>query len=279
MDDKTRLKEHLLEIIRDRDPFFASVGHFYVREYIYQKLQQWGTVERDRFQFNGRTHQNLVLKLPSRNPNNKPSILIGAHYDTVPNSSGADDNATGVAVLLELARILATDPCDYPLQLVAFDLEEFGLHGSRNYAQKLRQKKEPLYLAIALEMLGYFDTTPNSQQYPPGLKYFYPDRGDFIALLGSLRTIPDLISLHRNFLKNEISCQWLPVPFRGYILPDTRRSDHAPFWDAGYRGIMVTDTSNFRNPHYHQPSDRLETLNLDKLTAVLRGLVDWLRSL
>ncbi|MGK7924601.1 MAG: M28 family peptidase [Spirulina sp.] len=278
MENEKRLKAHLQEIIRDRDPFLASGGHFYVREYIYQQLQQWGRVERDRFQFNGRTHQNLLLKLPSRNPNPKASILIGAHYDTVPGSPGADDNATGVAVLLELARIFSRDPPKNPLQLIAFDLEEFGLEGSRHYAYQLYQKKEPLRLAISLEMLGYFDATPNSQSYPPGLQYFYPDRGDFIALLGNLRTIPDMISLHHHFRKNQISCQWLPIPFRGKILSDTRRSDHAPFWDAGYRGIMVTDTSNFRNPHYHQPSDRFETLNLEKLAAVLRGLVDWLRT-
>lgn len=107
MDLKEQLHTHLLHLVRSRDPYFASAGHFFVQEYIREQLSEWGTVETDEFRVHGRTHQNLILHLETATNKHKPPILIGAHYDTVPGSPGADDNATGVAVLLELARIFA----------------------------------------------------------------------------------------------------------------------------------------------------------------------------
>jgi Zn-dependent M28 family amino/carboxypeptidase len=156
--------------------------------------------------------------------------------------------------------------------LVAFDLEEYGLVGSSAYATKLHQQQEGLRLMISLEMLGYFDDRPGSQNYPSPLQYLYPNRGDFIALIGNWSTITDLMRLSGKIRDSGTGCQWLPVPNRGLIVPQTRQSDHAPFWDRGYRAIMVTDTAFLRNPHYHQPSDRLDTLNLDFLTGVCQGL-------
>ncbi len=292
MDLKERLHNHLIQIVRERDPYLATSGHFYVQQYIHQQLEQWGTVETHEFQVRGKTHQNVILNLPPftkggrefaiASPLSKgglPPILIGAHYDAVPGTPGADDNATGVAVLLELASIFASEPVKYPVRLVAFDMEEYGLSGSKQYADDLKQQGQRLRLMLSLEMLGYCDSTPGSQRYPAGLERFYPDRGDFIALIGNLATIPDLIRLSRNIRKTEIPCEWLPVPNRGVIVPDTRRSDHAPFWDKGYRAMMVTDTANMRNPHYHKPSDRIETLDLDFLARVCRGLSTGIRRL
>ncbi|MCZ0902651.1 M28 family peptidase, partial [Microcoleus sp. HI-ES] len=181
-------------------------------------------------------------------------IGIGAHYDTVPGTPGADDNATGVAVLLELARDIASGPLKYPVQLVAFDMEEYGYLGSSHHAAKYKQQQKSIRLMISLEMLGYCNHNPNSQSYPAGLKYFYPNTGNFIALIGTLRTVPDLINLSGKIRKSGQPCEWLPVPNRGLIVPDTRRSDHVPFWDNGYPAIMVTDTANMRNPHYHRES-------------------------
>jgi Zn-dependent M28 family amino/carboxypeptidase len=286
MDLKKRLHSHLIQIVRDRNPYLASEGHFYVQQYIREQLGQWGTVETDDFAVRGRIHHNLILDLPPLNPplgkggkqDNLP-IIIGAHYDTVPDTDGADDNATGVAVLLELARDLALQPLKYPVQLVAFDMEEAGCWGSKHYAAKCKQQQQSIRLMISLEMLGYCDRTPNSQSYPAGLKYFYPNIGNFIALIGNLRTVRDMITLSRNIRKVGQDCEWLPVPNRGLIVPDTRRSDHAPFWDNGYPAIMVTDTANMRNPHYHQPSDKIETLDLDFLAGVCGGLVEAIRYL
>ena len=147
---KNNLINHLEQIVRERDPFFATEGHFFVREYIRQELSQWGEVQQHNFLFNGKNYQNLILDLGTHI--NKPPILIGAHYDTVFGSPGADDNATGIAVLLELARFFATEEKNYPLRFVAFDLEEYGLLGSRAYAQFLRAEKQPLRLMLSLEM-------------------------------------------------------------------------------------------------------------------------------
>lgn len=279
---QAKLENHLNEIVRDRDPYLASGGHFYVRQYIYQQLSQWGNVEIDEFQVRGKIHQNLVLNLPSINNSKKQKlapILIGAHYDAVPGTPGADDNGTGVAVLLELAREFSSQPLKYPVSLIAFDMEEYGLLGSRHYAEKLQQKQQQLRLMISLEMLGYCDSTPNSQSYPTGLKYFYPNQGNFIALIGNLFTFIDMFIMTKKFNKIGTNCQFLPVPNRGLIVPDTRRSDHAPFWDRGYNAIMITDTANMRNPNYHQKSDTLETLDLDFIAGVFQGLIVAMRNI
>jgi aminopeptidase YwaD len=280
-DLKQALSQHLQQLCRERDPFLATAGHFYVQQYVRQQWAQWGTVEPHAFEFRGQQHQNWILNLAAKKPALAlPPILIGSHFDTVPGSPGADDNATGVAVLLELARSIAAQPIRYPVRCVAFDLEEYGLLGSTAYANHLRQQGQPLRLMLALEMLGYCDQTPGSQNYPPGLSRFYPDRGNFIALIGDWRSIPDLLRLSRSMRRlGGAPCEWLPAGARGKLVPDTRRSDHAPFWDRDYRAIMVTDTANLRNPHYHRNSDRLETLDLDFLTRVCQGLIAGLRSL
>lgn len=272
MDLKENLRSHLTQIVRDRDPYLASSGHFYVQHYIREQLQQWGTVETHEFSIRGQNHQNLILNLPAATNNQKPPILIGAHYDAAPGTPGADDNATGVAALLELARIFAAEPIKYPVRLVAFDMEEYGMLGSQQYAADLKQQGQSLRLMLSLEMLGYCNSAPGSQRYPAGLDRFYPNRGDYIALIGNLPTIPDLIHLSRNIRQVGVPSEWLPVPNKALIVRSTRLSDHSPFWDLGYKAMMVTDTAFMRNPHYHQPSDTIETLDLDFLTGVCRGL-------
>lgn len=267
-----RLVDHLRMIVRDRNPYFASEGRFFVQHYIREQLGKAGPVAAHEFAFQERSYYNWMLKLPGQS-SNRPPVIVGAHYDTVPGSPGADDNATGIAVLLELARHFGQDPPRSPVWLVAFDMEEYGLSGSRALAEMLRQQRQPLQLMASLEMLGYCTHQPNSQQYPPGLKYFYPDTGNFIALIGNWQLIPTLIGLKRQLQRAKAPCQWLPVINQGLTLPDTRRSDHAPFWDAGYRALMITDTAYLRNPHYHQPSDTLETLDLEFLTRVCQGLM------
>lgn len=151
-------------------------------------------------------------------------------------------------------------------------MEEYGLSGSNAYAKKLKDEKQKLRLMISLEMLGYCGRTPNSQRYPAGLDKFYPNTGDFIGLIGSIPTILDLIHLQHH-MKSIVPCEWLPAGWRGLAIPDTRRSDHAPFWDAGYKALMVTDTANMRNPHYHKNSGRVETLDLEFITNVCQGLI------
>ncbi|MDM9380085.1 M28 family peptidase [Chlorogloeopsis sp. ULAP01] len=281
MNLKTQLETHLTQIARDRDPYLASGGHFFVQEYIRASFAQWGSVDIHTFYVGAKACKNLILNLPAAESQKEdlPLILIGAHYDAVPGTPGADDNATGVSVLLELARMFAIEPIRYPIRLVAFDMEEYGLLGSTEYVTKLRQQQQALRLMISLEMLGYCDSTPGSQNYPPPLKHIYPDRGNFIGLIGNWRTLRDLISISRCIRKAGVPSQWLPVPNKGHIVPQTRQSDHAPFWDAGYPAIMVTDTAFMRNPHYHKPTDTIATLDLDFLTSVCQGLETGIRRL
>ena len=274
---KNNLYSHLQEIVRERDPYLSTEGHFYVREYIRQELANFGKVDIHKFNYNGKTHQNLILEIPGKK-NLKP-IIIAAHYDGVVGTPGADDNASGVVVLLELARIFSENNIDYPLRLIAFDLEEYGLIGSYYYAKSLKEKKEKIRLMFSLEMLGYCDKKPNSQTYPIGLKKFYPNTGDFIALVGNLGILKDLNQLSRTFKNNQVSCVTLPVPFKGKLIPQTRLSDHSSFWDEDYPALMVTDTAFLRNPNYHQATDTIESLDLDFLTEVCQGLIEALRCL
>jgi Zn-dependent M28 family amino/carboxypeptidase len=274
-----RLRDHLQHIARERDPYLATAGHFYVQTYIRECLQQWGSVESHPLAFYGRTHQNLILKLPaSLSEPQQGVVIVGAHYDAVPGSPGADDNGSGVAVLLELARLCAARPLTRPLWFVAFDLEEAGLLGSTAYVEMLWKEKQPIHLMLSLEMLGYYSDHPYSQSYPSPLQYFYPNAGNFLALIGNLPTLLDLWRFRRLFRRQGISCEYLPAGWKGQLVPDTRRSDHAPFWDKGYRAIMVTDTAFLRNPHYHQASDRIETLDIHRMANVCLGLAKLLQN-
>jgi Zn-dependent M28 family amino/carboxypeptidase len=262
-----RLRGHLKHIARERDPYLATAGHFFVQTYIREQLQQWGSVLSHEFLWSaqGQAHQNLILKVPATVP--QPSlevVIIGAHYDGVLGSPGADDNASGVAVLLELVRLCTASVLHRPLWFIAFDLEEYGLVGSTAYAELLAAEKQPIRLMLSLEMLGYYRDEPNSQIYPPGLQYLYPTTGNFLALVGNLPILVDLWRFSKGLRRHGVPCVWLPAGWKGQWVEDVRRSDHAPFWDRGYRAMMVTDTANLRNPHYHRPSDRIETLNIEE---------------
>ena len=276
-DLKQRLHSHLTQIVRERDPYLNTGGHFFVREYIRQSLAQWGEVEVHEFEFNGKVHQNLILDLnPIANANLAP-ILVGAHYDAVPGTLGADDNATGVAVLLEMAEVFAANPLKYPLRLVAFDLEEYGLLGSTAYAKHLKDEGQKLRLMLSLEMLGYCNDAKGSQSYPDLIKPFYSDRANFIALVGNLSSIGDMLRLRQRMQQSGTPIEVLPDPSGGKLVPITGFSDHRPFWEKKYRAIMVTDTAMLRNPHYHRATDTIASLDLDFLTQNCLSLISGLR--
>lgn len=275
---KARLEKHLEQIVRDRHPYFSSGGHFYVQQYICEQFQQWGMLETHEFSFNEKTHKNYILNLSPSEPTDQAPILLAAHYDSVPGTTGADDNATGVAVLLELIREFVLRPLSIPLRFLAFDLEEFGMIGSDIYAQELKEKNEKVRLMFSLEMLGYCSQEPDSQVYPPIIEKFYPNTGNFIAFVGNLATRKEAKFFRNQMRETGTPSEWLAVPLSGSMIPETRLSDHSPFWDQGYKAIMVTDTSFLRNPHYHQPSDSIPTLDLDFLTGVCEGLIAGLRA-
>lgn len=279
---KLRLTEHLSYLARERDPYIATGGYRLVQQYIQSCFEKNGTVETHHFSVRGQEHTNWILKLPGNHSAGRQSapILVSAHYDAVPGTPGADDNASGLAVLLELASYISRCPSKVPIWFVAFDMEEYGLLGSQAYGEMLKAARQPLRLMIALEMVGYCDRRPHTQQYPvPMLKWLYPQTGNFIGLVGNLATIPKLNQMQRHIRRAGAACEWLPVPGRGQLLPSIRRSDYASFRDLGYPATLITDTSFLRNPHYHQSSDRLETLDLEFMTSICQGLITWLSSL
>jgi hypothetical protein len=274
-DLQSRLLVHLGQLVRPRHARWDGIGLLTVRTLIRDWFAGLGPVEEQHFEERGVAGVNLILRLPGLCPDREP-VLVGAHYDAAIHCPGADDNATGVATLLELGRALAQRPALRPVWLVAFDQEESGLLGSRALASTLQASGQRLRLMLSLEMLGY---TSAQQRYPiPAMRHLYGERGDFIAVVGNARAARPLLTLWRA-LGRSVPTRLLPVLAAGRQLPVTRRSDHSPFWDAGYDAAMVTDTSFLRNPHYHQPSDTIASLDLPFHAAVTRGIEAAIRAL
>jgi Zn-dependent M28 family amino/carboxypeptidase len=202
-------------------------------------------------------------------------IVVGAHYDTVPGSPGADDNASGVAVLIELSRILR----NLKIRFVAFANEEAPYFlgpemGSFVYA---RERGRGVRAMFSLEMLGYYDDARGSQRYPAPLGLFYPDRGNFIAFvadLGCFSLVRRACSLFRR--GSDFPAEWLAAPS---IVPGLSWSDHWSFRQHGYPAVMVTDTAFYRYPHYHLPSDTPEKLDYERMARVTQGLAAMLKEL
>jgi Zn-dependent M28 family amino/carboxypeptidase len=263
-----RLLADLMQLARPRHARWDELGLLAVRSFVLGQLQSHGPVEQHHFGKGADAGVNLILRLPGQRPKLAP-VLVAAHYDGPLGSPGADDNATGVAALLELARRWALKPPRRPMWLVAFDQEEWGMVGSAALAQELKANAQRLHLMLSLEMLGY---TAQQQNYPvEAMRAVYGSRGDFIALVANTGAAALLPGLCRT-MGSHVTTKVLPVPFKGRALPDVRLSDHSPFWDAGYNAVMVTDTSFMRNPHYHQPTDTIDTLDLPFLMAVIDGL-------
>src|SRR5207302_152482 len=185
-----------------------------------------------------------------------------------------DDNASALAVMLEIARNLRAVPMTRSVRFIAFCLEEENLLGSLAYASSLQAAHEEICGAIVLECVGYARTEEGSQQKPPILPIAVPTVGDFLGIVGN-STSAGLVQAVEQAAKQavpELKTVSLLVPGNGELLPDARRSDHAAFWHHGYAAVMLTDTANFRNPHYHQPTDTFETLNLAFMEQVARGV-------
>lgn len=216
---------------------------------------------------------NIVVERPGTDPT-AAAVLVGAHFDTVQGSPGADDNASGVAVALEVARQLRDRPTRRPLRVVFFDEEEQGLVGSAAYTRS-PSRTEGLAAAVIVEMVGYTCKSAGCQRFPPGLPAgIAPDVGEFVAVVGDLEHLDLLAAFRRAAGPDRPPVFALPVPDKGDGLPDTRRSDHAPFWDHGIGAVMVTDTADLRNPHYHRPSDTPETLDPVFLAGVAAVVID-----
>lgn len=270
------LGQHLHALIGDRHPRSSPDGLQLAEQYVTRQFQQLElTVTPHCFDAIDGTYRNIVGILPAPDWPTAAPVIVAAHYDTVAYSPGADDNASGLAVMLEAARCLRTTRLRRAVHFIAFNLEEAELLGSLAYAAWLREREETLYGAIVLECVGYASSDPGSQHVPPGLPLAIPSIGDFLGIVGNqqsaglVRTIEEAAKRSVDDLKT-VS---LVVPGQGESFPDTRRSDHAAFWAHGYPAVMLTDTANFRNPHYHQPTDVIETLDLEFMDKVVRLVV------
>ena len=267
------LRQRLQLIVGDRSPFNGQRRLTAVENYIEKELATFGfKVESDYFSHRGQSFRNILAGLGPQS--GAGLIILGAHFDSVAGSPGADDNASGVAVLLEAARILSQIKLRSQVLFSAFNLEELNMVGSAHLAKQLKAAGTKIRAMISLEMIGYTDHGPGSQRYPLGLKWFYPDRGDFIGVVGNWNSG----SLLRGFAGQMrrvkgLKVETLSVPGNGGLIPAVRLSDHAPFWDLGYPALMVTDTSFYRNPHYHRSTDTLETLDIDFMAKVCEGVI------
>ena len=202
-------------------------------------------------------------------------LLVGAHYDSVAGSPGADDNASGVAALLEIASLLAGSRPARTIRIVAFVNEEppfffRGDMGSRIYARAARERRDDIRVMLSLEMLGYYSESPNSQRYPPLMRHFYPDRGDFIAFVSNLasrRALADTVRAFR--AHSDFPCESLAT---FSFVPGVAWSDQRSFWQERYQALMVTDTAFYRNPYYHTPLDTPDRLCYSRYARVVHGL-------
>jgi len=217
---------------------------------------------------------NLEAELPGEAARAE-IIVVGAHYDTVQGSPGADDNASGVAALIEIARALRGARLARTVKLVAFVNEEppffyWGEMGSKVYAREARRRGDDVRVMLSLEMLGCYDDAPGSQSYPPLLGWFYPDRGNFIAFVSNLasrRALRRVVEAFR--ARSDFPAEQLASPS---FVPGVAWSDQLSFWRAGYPAVMVTDTAFYRNPHYHCASDTPDRLRYPEMARVVEGL-------
>ena len=271
------LRQHvfmLAEEIGERNIFNPQALHDAER-YIKETWQAMGyEVQLQVYEVNGVRSANLEITIPGSNKANE-ILLVGAHYDSVRGSPGANDNGSGVAALLELSRLYVGSTPQRTIRFVAFVNEEppFFLTsdmGSMHYAKAARREGDDIRLMLSLETIGYYRDEPGSQEYPPLFRYFYPSSGNFIAFVSNLRSRPQLKQLTTAFR----NCSDFPVEQVSAFswIPGVSWSDHFSFWLRRYRAVMVTDTAFYRYPYYHSYEDTAEKLDYERLAAVTVGL-------
>jgi len=231
-------------------------------------------VRRQEYQVGAKKCYNLEAELAGTDRKDE-IVVVGAHYDSVAGCPGANDNATGVAATLSLARAYSGRKPSRTLRLVAFVNEEpvyfqTKLMGSWVYARECRKRKENIVAMLSLETIGYYSDQEGSQAYPPPFGWFYPSRGNFIAFIGNVksrglvRTVVGSFRRHARF------------PSEGGAVPGfitgVGWSDHWSFWQEGYPALMVTDTAPFRYPHYHKVDDTPEKVDYERMARVVAGL-------
>jgi hypothetical protein len=251
-------------------------------EYIRQVWADQGlAVAEERFEVGGQPCVNLVTQIQGRQRSDE-ILVVGAHYDSVYGSPGANDNGTGVAVLLEMSRQLRALPLARTVRLVAFVNEEPPYFltdemGSRVHACAARQRGERILGMVSLETIGYYSDTRGSQGYPPPLGRLYPDTGNFLAVVGNLASRPLVV----DFMTQFMSATDFPVEGVATFewVPGINWSDHWSFWSEGYPAIMLTDTAPFRYPEYHTALDLPEHVTRREFARAAHGIIQAIRRL
>lgn len=251
-------------------------------DYINQTWQQQG-YEVEKQAYLERNIQCANLEVTQKgNARAEQIILVGAHYDTVYGSPGANDNGSGLAVLLELSRLFRSETTNMSVRFVAFVNEEppfffSGRQGSNIYAKAIRQRGDDIRLMLALETMGYYSSEPHSQDYPPLFRYFYPHTADFISLVTNFGSRRVMLKLARAF--REVTDFPLEHVATFSFIPGVAWSDHLSFWRQNYKALMITDTAFYRYPYYHSSNDTPEKLDYPRLARVCDGLFKALRLL
>lgn len=259
----TRLINHLQNLVGDR---YTNRNRTIARNYITTSLKNLGWSPKLQSFADG---INIIAERPGTS-SNVGTIIVAAHYDTVPGSPGADDNGSGVATLLEIARIFSNLSTPQTLKLVFFDAEEIGLRGSLAFTAN-KANLANLNGVVVMDMIGYGCYTPNCQKYPPGLPVFTQRKhGDFLAVVGDA----EHLQLLNAFTSTKLPVITLPIPLKGLFTPDVLRSDHSPFWYQGIGAVLVTDTANLRSPHYHQSSDTVANIDRAFFTNAAQVVVN-----
>ena len=242
--------------------------------YIKATLSQWyGKVESQQFEFEGQLFENVIAECPGAK---KPDeiIVLGAHYDSVQDCPGANDNGSGVAAVLELARLFHEHKPERTIRFVFFPNEEFFFNtegmGSYQYADLCKHRGDKIKAMLSLETIGYYNESKGSQKYPPGLGFFYPKQGDFIAFVGTSGSRSAIKRMVKAFRKSaQFPSEALSAPA---FIPGVDWSDHQAFARLGYPAFMVTDTAPYRYPYYHTPEDTVDKIDFDRTARVVYGL-------
>jgi len=272
-----RLSQHvtyLSETIGERNVAKAGTLQAAI-DYFQSQFKQAGcSVTEQTYLVQGHQIRNLEVKLPGTDAEGK-TVVVGAHYDSVAGSPGADDNASGTAAVLELARLLQGTAHRKTIRLALFVNEEPPFFqtesmGSLVYARHLRRDNIPVSAMISLEMLGFYSDAPGSQKYPALLGLLYPDRGNFIAFVGNPESRTLVRQAVRRFRETtEFPSEGIAAPADW---PGVGWSDHWSFWQEHYPAIMITDTALFRYPYYHTPFDTANRVDFQKMARVVEGV-------
>ncbi len=241
-------------------------------DYIFSVFREYAdTTFFQSFQVEGKTYKNVVCRFGSTNK--KPLVIVGAHYDVCGNQEGADDNASGIVGLLEIARLLSGKKLEYPIEIVAYSLEEPPYFRTENmgsyiHAKSLFDAGISVYGMVVLEMIGYFSDKSQSQSYPVKvMKVAYGTKGNYILLAkrtGSGKFVKNFSNEFKNVATIDTQSLKAPSKIQGLDF-----SDHLNYWKFGYDALMITNTAFYRNYNYHQTSDRMETLDIPKMMKVI----------